>query len=290
MKETLLVRGALLSCAVRTYLSSRMKNMVSRLRFLPQMNELFAFEARQQSAAAVAVSHFSNLQKNHNRQPARGHWPPNTRQTSNGGEWGDGRRRDKFPVKLMDFPERSVPSFVKSFRNRFFSFLIRAYYDATFTIDGFLEGATQAASIVSQCISDGNFADLKGLVVEEAVTEIQNNYADLSLQQRRWLRIKPSDLIGKFVFEIGMMFDDHTDQRFVEITVVLHGYHDMEERPSSLSELYSHMGENPEKFYVANYRFIREFTKGVDTAWTINKLNHFTPFVPPEDEDGSSSR
>jgi hypothetical protein len=33
------------------------------------------------------------------------------------------------------------------------------------------------------------------------------------------------------------------------------------------------------------YRFIREFTKGVEDSWTINKLNHFLPFVPPEDED-----
>nr|KAG5713547.1 hypothetical protein BaRGS_024595 [Batillaria attramentaria] len=122
----------------------------------------------------------------------------------------------------------------------------------------------------------------------QAIQEIQNNYADLTYQQRRWLRITPSELIGKFVYEIGMMFDDDTDQRFVEITVVLHGCHDMEERPNSLSDLYNHMGENPDKFYVCNYRFIREFTKGVDDSWTINKLNHFLPFVPPEDDDDAS--
>lgn len=33
--------------------------------------------------------------------------------------------------------------------------------------------------------------------------------------------------------------------------------------------------ENQEKMYVLNYRFIREFTKGVSPDWTINMLNHY---------------
>lgn len=44
----------------------------------------------------------------------------------------------------------------------------------------------------------------------QAIQEIQNNYADLNYQQRRWLQIIPSEIIGKFVYEIGMMFDDDT--------------------------------------------------------------------------------
>jgi hypothetical protein len=46
----------------------------------------------------------------------------------------------------------------------------------------------------------------------QAIQEIQNNYADLTYQQRKWLRINPTDIIGKFVYEIGMMFDDDTGQ------------------------------------------------------------------------------
>ena len=46
------------------------------------------------------------------------------------------------------------------------------------------------------------------------------------------------------------------DQRFVEITVVLHGYHNLEDNSSStISDLYSHMGENPDNFFVCNYRY-----------------------------------
>lgn len=35
--------------------------------------------------------------------------------------------------------------------------------------------------------------------------------------------------------------------------------------------------EYQERISVSNYRFIREFTKGVDGDWTINLLNHFKP-------------
>lgn len=40
------------------------------------------------------------------------------------------------------------------------------------------------------------------------------------------------------------------------------------------------MGVLPEyrdRIYICNYRFIREFTKGVQDDWTINAINHFKP-------------
>lgn len=40
------------------------------------------------------------------------------------------------------------------------------------------------------------------------------------------------------------------------------------------------MGMLPEyqnRISICNYRFIREYTKGVDGDWTINLLNHFKP-------------
>lgn len=37
------------------------------------------------------------------------------------------------------------------------------------------------------------------------------------------------------------------------------------------------MPEYREKIYILNYRFIREFTKGVQDEWTINAINHFKP-------------
>ena len=52
---------------------------------------------------------------------------------------------DRAPLKLMDFPELIWPSPIKSFRNWWFSKLIKGYYDNTFTMESFLAGAEQVS-------------------------------------------------------------------------------------------------------------------------------------------------
>lgn len=52
---------------------------------------------------------------------------------------------DRAPLKLMDFPELIWPSPLKSFRNWWFSKLIKGYYDNTFTMESFLDGAEQVS-------------------------------------------------------------------------------------------------------------------------------------------------
>lgn len=40
------------------------------------------------------------------------------------------------------------------------------------------------------------------------------------------------------------------------------------------------MGAMPEYqrlMFICNYRFIREFTKNIESSWTINMINHFMP-------------
>lgn len=47
----------------------------------------------------------------------------------------------------------------------------------------------------------------------------------------------------------------------------------------SLSNLTSRrvLPEFRDKISICNYRFIKEFTKGVDSDWTVNVVNHFKP-------------
>lgn len=117
-----------------------MNRMISNLRVFPELKRLFFPDAGNQ----INMFNCSQLTKSHSRQKNKNCLKSSdtVRNFSNGWD-GDGGKRQRFPVKLMDFPERSMPNFMKSFRNRFFAFLIRGYYDATFTLDGFLEGATQ---------------------------------------------------------------------------------------------------------------------------------------------------
>lgn len=72
------------------------------------------------------------------------------------------------------------------------------------------------------------------------------------------------------------------EKRFVEITVVLHSIKDFKAKmteevaqgkiltPFNLGAL----GDGSSAF-VANYRFIKEVTKGVQSSWIVNMINHF---------------
>lgn len=71
--------------------------------------------------------------------------------------------------------------------------------------------------------------------------------------------------------------------RFVEITMcyhILQGLKDLKDSGALQSpESMKDMVEFQDKIFICNYRFIREFTKGVNDEWTINAVNHFKPPV-----------
>lgn len=132
--------------------------------------------------------------------------------------------------------------------------------------------------MVSDLVSRGRFDELEGLVTSEAVQEVSRNYQNLSSTQRQFVSVNTNDLFFRFVYEIGMIFDDNTQRRFVEITTVFYGLHGlakakMEAKIGHAQQHAHHHIRN--EIYVCNYRFIREYTKGKVDTWTINKLNHF---------------
>jgi len=179
-------------------------------------------------------------------------------------------------LKLMDFEELIWPSVFKSMKNFFMSIIIRGYFDSQFTVQGFLTGAEQAVGKVSTLISTGQFDALENLVTREATREIQRNYQDLEAEQRQFIRVDPADIFLRFIYEIGIIFDDNTNKRYVEITTVVQGIHGIGVHVDNGGEM-SDMMSKPNQLYICNYRFIREYTKGVEDDWTINKLNHFLP-------------
>lgn len=69
-------------------------------------------------------------------------------------------------------------------------------------------------------------------------------------------------------------------KRFVEITMVYHSLRGLaamrlkgEDPPMGLGVVHEYQN----RMSVCNYRFIREYTKGVESDWTVNLLNHFRP-------------
>lgn len=63
-------------------------------------------------------------------------------------------------------------------------------------------------------------------------------------------------------------------RRFVEITMCYHAIHNLEEIKTRSEEIIDIQKELKNSIYVLNYRFIREYTDGVNDAWTINAINH----------------
>lgn len=49
------------------------------------------------------------------------------------------------PLKLMKLPKIVQPNFILWLKNKYFEFLIRNYYDASFSQSEFLAGATQVS-------------------------------------------------------------------------------------------------------------------------------------------------
>ncbi|XP_054706413.1 m-AAA protease-interacting protein 1, mitochondrial-like [Uloborus diversus] len=184
-----------------------------------------------------------------------------------------GPKRSRKPALLMVFEPIMRPEVLLSIKNWIMAkFIIQPYLDQDFTLKDFTNGSKQALAVVSSLLSEGDFQSLKGLVAEEALTEIKSNYSVLNVKERQDLLVKIADILFAFPYQIGIIFDDDNQKRFAEITVVYHclsGFEELRREGKVITE------EAKEDLKICNYRFIREYTKGVESDWIINKLGHF---------------
>ncbi|KAL3222210.1 hypothetical protein MRX96_050067 [Rhipicephalus microplus] len=156
-------------------------------------------------------------------------------------------------------------------------FIIKPYLDATFNQREFLDGAKQAMTYVSVLMANGDFKSMEGLVTNDVAAAAQANCGSLSVGQRQRLAVKLSDVYFCFLYQIGIIMDDNSKQRCLEATVVYHympGLEEARRNPENVKQL-------EDKVYVANYRFIKDCTKGAESDWTINQLNHFKMAAVP---------
>lgn len=189
---------------------------------------------------------------------------------------------DKHPP-LMEFPELVWPNVPNTMRNWIMrNMIIRPYFDQEFDINDFTLGSKQAVETVSRFLANGEFQSLQGLVHEQAIEKLKRSIELFSVKQRQDIATSQEDIYFSFPYQIGIMFndDDSNHQRFVEITMVHHVVRDLHALVRSHGVSPFNVGFLPEfndKFYICNYRFIKEFTKGVESSWVINVLNHFKP-------------
>ncbi|XP_053673523.1 m-AAA protease-interacting protein 1, mitochondrial [Anopheles nili] len=193
------------------------------------------------------------------------------------------QRVRKRPV-LMEFPQLVWPSVIKTIRNWILvHFIIRPYFDRDFVLPDFVLGAKQALQVVSSSLAGGEVKQLEGLVDRAALADLKQSISKMSVAERYDIHVDKEDVYFSFPYQVGVMFDESEDdsqKRFVEITMVFHvlkGLKGMIERGESVPLNVGVLPEFRDKISICNYRFIKEFTKGVDSDWTVNVVNHFKP-------------
>ncbi|XP_017149883.1 m-AAA protease-interacting protein 1, mitochondrial [Drosophila miranda] len=184
--------------------------------------------------------------------------------------------------RLMDFPEVVWPSVLNTIKNWItIQFIIRPYFDSEFQLKDFIFGAKQALQVVSFKLMAGELEALDSLVSVDAIAELKPVIQKLSMSQRRQLEIKESDIYLSFPYQVGIIFEEANDKllkRWVEITMVFHvmrGLSEMRERGEEIPWNMGILPEYQDKVFICNYRFIKEFTAGQHSDWTINVANHF---------------
>uniref|UniRef100_A0A182M7X0 Juvenile hormone esterase binding protein n=1 Tax=Anopheles culicifacies TaxID=139723 RepID=A0A182M7X0_9DIPT len=220
------------------------------------------------------LSGSSVVNNNHNIVQTR--WNSTDEQSS--------RQRVRKPLMLMDFPQLVWPSVIKTIRNWIMvHFIIRPYFDREFSLPDFIQGAKQALQVVSSSLAGGEVKQLEGLVDRAAIADLKQSISKMSVAERYDIQVVKEDVYFSFPYQVGVMFDESNDdsqKRFVEITMVFHvlkGLKGMIERGETVPLNVGVLPEFRDKISICNYRFIKEFTKGVDSDWTVNVVNHFKP-------------
>lgn len=211
--------------------------------------------------------------------------------------------------KLPSFGDAFVttPSFYLMLKNSLSILFIQWMFDNQFNRKEFLSGTKRAIEVticeirykncfdklirsvhfyglqvVSNMLANGYFEGLSGLVDESTTEKMRQIVGPMSTEQRKVISVDPSDIQWAFLHEIQFITKENTETQkvrfFVEIMVVFHMYSGEDLELSDIMQPNDNMMDELEKHYsVANYRFIKEFTKGVDDDWIINHILHVKP-------------
>nr|XP_054932915.1 uncharacterized protein LOC126542083 isoform X2 [Dermacentor andersoni] len=151
-------------------------------------------------------------------------------------------------------------------------FIIKPYLDATYNQREFLDGAKQAMTYVSVLMSNGDFTSMEGLVTNDVASAAQASCCSLSVEQRQRLAIKLSDIYFCFLYQIGIIMDDNSNQRYVEATVVYHYMPGLEEARRNPETMHETVEQLQEKVHVANYSDVPFFSGSFGTTLKVQRL------------------
>lgn len=130
------------------------------------------------------------------------------------------------------------------------------------------------------------------MVDDDTIHKMRRIVGPMTSEQRQLININDDDIQWIFPHEIQFITKENVDEDksrfFVEIMVVVHAFRGEVDWKDIVGnkdndELVERMEQN---YSIANYRFIKEFTKGIEDDWTINHIVH----VKPTDEMKENSK
>ncbi|KAM8857482.1 m-AAA protease-interacting protein 1, mitochondrial isoform X1 [Synchiropus splendidus] len=164
-------------------------------------------------------------------------------------------------------------------RTRIYYFLIRAYFDAEFSIEEFTEGAKQAFCHVSRLLSKCQFSALEGLVAQDLIGKLEEKCNLLPSNYKSALYAEPEEIMFTTPSDVGIYYDDD-GRKFVSI-LMRFWYLTSARLPDDSLEgtkifkvAIGNVEGETKRLLTANYEFQREFTKGVEPDWTITRIEH----------------
>ncbi|XP_038049088.1 m-AAA protease-interacting protein 1, mitochondrial-like [Patiria miniata] len=197
-----------------------------------------------------------------------------TRPYSNDG--GDDAKRVK-PVFV------AIPNPFKVIRNKIYFWMIRSYFDAEFRAEDFISGAKQALCTISDCIAEGNFDQLEGLLSKKLLDEVKETCQGLALKDRTNIQVNTDDVLHVFPQNVAVHYDE-SGGKFLNI-LMRFWCHSMANEESDKGVVGLRIGKPPpgmseEEFQnmgsviSCTYEFHRDFSAGVDPSWVVTYIQH----------------
>ncbi|CAF0938584.1 unnamed protein product [Adineta steineri] len=190
------------------------------------------------------------------------------------------------PLMLMNIPHIASPNLFLVMKNFFSRIIINGYFDSTFAIKPFCDGARQALMVVSHLIANDQFDDLPGFVTQQVINEVKQNYKHLTSQQKQQIPVEESEIIFSYPYSIGIGMDEQTKTYLVEVSMIFHVLKNPElyqeemihATGNTASNMIATMRKMRDNVIVCNYKFLRNMSKNAnDDSWIITGLNHWSP-------------
>ncbi|XP_022111917.1 m-AAA protease-interacting protein 1, mitochondrial-like isoform X2 [Acanthaster planci] len=177
----------------------------------------------------------------------------------------------------------AIPNPFKVIRNKIYFWMIRTYFDADFRAEDFISGAKQALCTISNCIAEGNFDQLDGLLSRKLLDEVKETCQSLALRDRTNIQVNTDDVLHVFPQNVAVHYDERGG-KFLNI-LMRFWCHSMANDESDRGVVGLRIGKPPpgvseEEFQnmgsviSCTYEFHRDFSAGVDPSWVVTYIQH----------------